>query len=140
MLRFVVAPLVSFVLAFCLGGLGAPDAQAQSPRMQRAPGQHRTAPSPGTGSAPARTGHTPRSDPAGTKLPAYAEPSAPPAYGPAPSGTGTPGQAQSNSGPLMPTNPDQVPLGGTEWLAAAGAAYALNRLRNEEVEEEDEES
>jgi hypothetical protein len=29
-----------------------------------------------------------------------------------------------------------VPLGGVEWLAAAGAAYALNRLREEDGEKE----
>lgn len=34
----------------------------------------------------------------------------------------------TNSDPGTPGDPDQVPLGGTEWLAAAGAAYALNRL------------
>jgi hypothetical protein len=34
----------------------------------------------------------------------------------------------------MPEDPSQVPLGGTGWLAAAGAAYALNRLRKEEGE------
>jgi len=34
----------------------------------------------------------------------------------------------------------QVPLGGAEWLAAAGAAYALNRLRDDESDEEDEDA
>jgi hypothetical protein len=50
------------------------------------------------------------------------------------------GTAQSNSDPGTPQNPNQVPLGGTEWLAAAGAAYALNRLRkSESTDEPDEE-
>ena len=31
-----------------------------------------------------------------------------------------------------PEDPNQVPLGGAEWLAAAGAAYALNRPRERE--------
>jgi len=44
------------------------------------------------------------------------------------SGTGP----SSTSNPGTPDDPDQVPLGGTEWLAAAGAAYALNRLRERE--------
>jgi len=42
----------------------------------------------------------------------------------------------STSAPGTPEEPPQVPLGGTEWLAAAGAAYALNRLRKEEDDEE----
>lgn len=44
--------------------------------------------------------------------------------------------ASSPSAPDTPGDPPQVPLGGTEWLAAAGAAYALNRLREEDGEEE----
>lgn len=36
-------------------------------------------------------------------------------------------------------SPPQVPLGGAEWLAAAGAAYALNRLRDDGSEETDDE-
>ena len=43
-------------------------------------------------------------------------------------GTGS----SSTSDPGTPENPNQVPLGGAEWLAAAGAAYALNRLRKRE--------
>lgn len=39
--------------------------------------------------------------------------------------------ASASSGPGTPGDPNQVPLGGAEWLAAAGAAYALNRLRKE---------
>lgn len=38
---------------------------------------------------------------------------------------------RTNSVPGTPDDPSQVPLGGTEWLAAAGAAYALHRLRKE---------
>jgi len=51
-------------------------------------------------------------------------------------------RAQTNNDPGTPGNPNQVPLGGAEYLAAAGAAYALNRLRkqNGEGEEEDEEA
>ena len=44
------------------------------------------------------------------------------------SGTGS----SSTSDPGTPEDPPQVPLGGAEWLAAAGAAYALNRLRERE--------
>ena len=43
--------------------------------------------------------------------------------------------ARSNSAPGTPDDPDQVPLGGAEWLAAAGAAYAFNRLRKTGEEE-----
>ncbi len=49
------------------------------------------------------------------------------------------GGAETNNNPGTPDNPDQVPLGGAEYLAAAGAAYALNRLRKN-GDEEDEES
>ncbi len=44
------------------------------------------------------------------------------------------GGAETNN-PGTPDNPDQVPLGGAEWLAAAGAAYALNRLREDGEDE-----
>ncbi|MFB6278590.1 MAG: hypothetical protein ABEK75_03720 [Salinibacter sp.] len=44
------------------------------------------------------------------------------------------GGAETNT-PGTPSDPEQVPLGGVEWLAAAGAAYALNRLREEGREE-----
>ena len=49
--------------------------------------------------------------------------------------------AQTN-GPGTPTSsdPSQTPLGGAEWLAAAGAAYALNRLRDDESDEDDEDA
>jgi hypothetical protein len=53
--------------------------------------------------------------------------------------TASEGSTPSNvSGPGVPDDPNQVPLGGAEWLAAAGAAYALNRLRNEENDEDGE--
>jgi len=51
-------------------------------------------------------------------------------------GTGS----RSNSAPGTPDDPDQVPLGGAEWLAAAGAAYALNRLRKEEGDDSEDEA
>jgi hypothetical protein len=41
------------------------------------------------------------------------------------------------SGPGTPDAPNQVPLGGAEWLAAAGAAYAVNRLRRNQEGEDD---
>jgi len=56
---------------------------------------------------------------------------------------GSPGEATTASGtgtgttsdPDTPGDPNQVPLGGPEWLAAAGAAYALNRLRERDGDE-----
>ena len=45
-----------------------------------------------------------------------------------------------NTGPDLPDDndgPNQVPLGGAEWLAAAGAAYALKRLRKDGGDEDD---
>ena len=53
----------------------------------------------------------------------------------------TRGSRNSSSGPGVPDKPDQVPLGGAEWLAAAGAAYALNRLRKQNgADDKDKES
>ncbi len=49
------------------------------------------------------------------------------------------GPSTTSSPPGTPEEPPQVPLGGTEWLAAAGAAYALNRLRKEDSGEADDE-
>lgn len=46
-------------------------------------------------------------------------------------------RTESASGPDVPTDPDQVPVdGGLGWLAAAGAAYAVNRLRIQTDDEE----
>ena len=135
-----LAPFLSaFALGFILLALGLPETHAQSPRGQQAPTHQRTAPSPGAQSAPARPGG---SDPAGTRLPSYAQPSNPPSsFGQPPGGNSSSGQAQtSSSAPGTPGQPAQAPLGGAEWLAAAGAAYALNRLRKNGDDEEDEES
>jgi hypothetical protein len=72
-------------------------------------------------------------------VPDYAEPANPPSsFGQLPSGTGAPDVSAQTNNPGTPTNPNQVPLGGAEWLAAAGAAYALNRLRKEGDDEDDE--
>ncbi len=75
----------------------------------------------------------------GTDLPSAAEPARPPSWlGQPPTGANTPGgTAQTNNAPDTPGNPNQVPLGGAEWLAAAGAAYALNRLRKDGDDEDD---
>jgi len=133
--RSVTALLVPLVLGCTLLALGLPEAQAQSQRG------HQAAPNQEAQSAPARPDH---SDPAGTGLPSYAQPSNPSSsFGPPPSGSNAPGgQAQTNSdAPGMPSPAEQVPLGGAEWLAAAGAAYALNRLRKQNgADDEDEES
>jgi hypothetical protein len=77
----------------------------------------------------------------GTDLPSAAEPACPPSSLGRPSSGTSPsgGRAQMNDGPSMPGGPTQAPLGGAEWLAAAGAAYALNRLRTEGSEEDDDE-
>ena len=135
--RSIVSPLLVFALG-CglvgwLVGVGTLDAQAQSRQGQQAPAQQRAA--PGQGRAPV-----------GSQGPAATRPSNPSSsLGPSPggantpSGTQTPGQAQTNA-PGTPSDPSQVPLGGAEWLAAAGAAYALNRLRDDESDEEDEDA
>lgn len=96
---------------------------AQAQTQERAPAQQRAVPPSGSGQAPA-----------GSELPSYAKPSRPSSsFGQRPGGSNTPGgTAQTNDpGTSSPT----VPLGGAEWLAAAGAAYALNRLRRSQGEE-----
>ncbi|PSQ89442.1 MAG: hypothetical protein BRD30_05670 [Bacteroidetes bacterium QH_2_63_10] len=46
--------------------------------------------------------------------------------------------ARTNDREVPP--PPEVPLGGAEWLAAVGAAYALNRLRRDGSDDEEEPS
>ena len=125
MTRSVLAPLCSLALTCSLLLFAVPDAQAQRGQQRRFPTQQWAA--PGQSRAPA-----------GSQGPAATRPSnsssslgQSPSGANTPGGTQTPGQAQTNSGPNTPSAPNQVPLGGAEWLAAAGAAYALNRLRKD---------
>jgi hypothetical protein len=76
----------------------------------------------------------------GTELPSSAEPSRPSSsFGQRPGGSNTPGGTAQTNDPGTPGDPTQdVPLGGAEWLAAAGAAYAIKRLREEGAEDEEE--
>ena len=129
--RSIVLPLLVLALGCGLVGFGTLDAQAQSRHSQQAPAQQRAAPEQGRA-------------PAGSQGPPATRPSNPSSsLGPSPGGANTPGgTAQMNTGPGLPGDddgPSQAPLGGAEWLAAAGAAYALNRLRDDESDEDDDE-
>ena len=125
--RSIVSSLFVLALGCGLVGFGTLDAQAQSQRSQQAPAQQRAAPGQGQ-------------TPAGSQGPPATRPSNPSSsLGPSPSGANTPGGTAQTSGPGTPDDPNQVPLGGAEWLAAAGAAYALNRLRDDESDEDDDE-
>ena len=78
----------------------------------------------------------------GTDLPSAAKPARPPSSFDQPPAGSNPsgGTAQINTGPGLPGDndgPNQVPLGSAEWLAAAGAAYALRRLRKDGGDEDD---
>lgn len=85
-------------------------------------------------------GHDLPSDPAGTEVPSAVEPIAPntPDRVPNPDGrrggrgtsgpSSSHGTASSQDAPTMPNSPPQAPIGGIEWLAAAGAVYALRQL------------
>lgn len=123
----------SIILGCCLMGLGASEVNAQSRRHQvSAYGQ--SAPVQGKRKPP----RSPQSsNPIGTDLPSASRPaSPPPSYGQSqgdPSARGE--RAQTNGKPGPPSDPTQVPLGGTEWLAAAGAGYALSRLRKESLDD-----
>jgi len=122
----------SVLLGACLLGLQAEPVHAQS-RSQQASPQRQAAPSQ-SGQAPARSG---RSNPPGTRVPSAAESGQAPSYRQSPGGTA---QTNDGSAPGTPSEGEQVPLGGAEWLAAAGAAYALNRLRKEGDDEDEDDS
>jgi len=114
----VAAGLLAGLLLLTVG-----PAQAQAP--ERAPAQEHRSPS--------QTGN-----PAGTGVPGYAEPADPPSsFGSPSTGATTPGGMAQTNAPGTPNDPSQVPLGGAEWLAAAGAAYAIKRLRDEEEDEDE---
>lgn len=71
-----------------------------------------------------RSASPPSSDVPGASVPDWAEPSVPARSHELPS------QSQTHA-PDLPSSPSQVPVdGGLGWLAAAGAAYAIGRLRN----------
>jgi len=90
--------------------------------------------------APQRT-HPHHSAPSipGTGLPPATRPADPPStQGPSLHPTGPRGNAQTST-PGMPGDPAQAPVdGGLGWLAAAGAAYAANRLRKQSTSDDDE--
>ena len=107
-----------------LAVLAAAPARAQTPRQ--APAQEHRSPSP--------TGN-----PAGTGVPDYAEPAPPSPQGSRSGGARSPGTSAQTNDPGTPTEPTQTPLGGAEWLAAAGAAYAIRRLRRSQGEQDEDE-
>jgi len=88
------------------------------------PGQEDPALSPfGTPSATVPPASAP-----GSSLPDWAEPQEPSARAPSQwDGSNVP--MTDMNGP--PDNPNRVPLGGLEWLLAAGAGYAILRLRKQ---------
>ena len=127
MIRTSTPLLLSLLFGICLLGLWTGQACAQS----RSPAQSQ--------SRSAR-------EPAGTGVPSYARPAPKTLSKPGGSAQtnssppGPPGGGDQVSGspaPGPPNQGNQVPLGGAEWLAGAGAAYALYRLRDEEDEAED---
>lgn len=129
MVRYLHPLLWSLLLGICIVGFGVPEAEAQSRRSQKSTPQQAA---PSSQQAPS----TSPSGPAGTEVPSATRSASPSQR----SGrTSAPGQAQKNTSPTPgpPTQGQQVPLGGAEWLAAAGAAYALNRLRKENGDDED---
>lgn len=118
--------VIIFVFGIGLACVGGPEAEAQSQRSQQVPAQQRAA--PGSGGAPV-----------GTEGPAATRPSNPQSsLGQSPSGA-TPSDGAQTQAPTAPSDPSQVPLGGAEWVAAAGAAYALNRVRKDASEGGDDE-
>lgn len=132
-----VASVHSLFCLLCLLMLAGEPATAQDrgrarPSVRSTPSQHR-------GGSAVQRGRIDRpfSEAPGMALPSATRPSDPPSFGPSPRGANPAGAgAQTNDGPTMPNNPPQAPIGGAEWLAAAGAAYALNRLQKSEATDE----
>jgi hypothetical protein len=115
--------------------LGAAEPAAAQDRGRAAPSVRSMPSQQGMGSSVQRNGGAP-----GTELPEATRPADPLAIGTPPAGRETgPRGSPRTSAPGMENPPAQAPLGGAEWLAAAGAAYALNRLRKEGSEEADDE-
>ena len=130
---FTCATIVSVVQAGILGLcallLACGPVQAQLHHSRRtAPAVRESAPQPRTGQG-ARAQRSAPSIP-GATLPKATRPADPPStLGPPSPPTGPQGNAKA-SAPNMPDGASQVPVdGGLGWLAAAGAAYAANRLR-----------
>jgi hypothetical protein len=99
-------------------------------QAQSAP--HRSArPAPPSGQQAQRS-RPQSSSPAGSGVPSWAESASPPSYKQSPRGRSRP---QSAPAPGPGDDPDNVPLGGAEWLAAAGAAYAVRRLQKRGIAE-----
>lgn len=127
MVRFIVFLLWSLVLSVFVIDLWTLPVHAQSRADQRAPAYGGPAlRRGGEGAAPNRGRRRPIRAP-GTGLPPAAEPAPPPSFGSSERVGKMGTRAKSNLS--TPDTPTQAPVGGAEWLAAAGAAYALNRLR-----------
>ena len=116
--RFDVRMWILFV-AVSLAFVPPAPTQAQST-------PHRSArPAPPSGQQAQRSMPQP-SSPAGSGVPSWAESASPPSYEQSPRGRSR-RQSTPTPGPGGDDPPDNVPLGGAEWLAAAGAAYAAGR-------------
>ena len=131
---------VTSTLGLCVLLLSLGPAQAQSRSGRRAaPSVRAPASQSGAGQAAGGARHN-RSAPSipGTKLPQATRPTDPSSsLGPPASPTGPRGSAET-SAPGVPDDMPQAPVGGLEWLAAAGAAYAANRLRKQSAVADDE--
>ena len=114
--------LLPSLLLFC----GPVQAQVQEGRHNLPSAQ---APQPPSHAAPSIPG---------TDLPPAARPADPPSAPGRTYSSGTRGPAKT-SAPDTPADPAQAPIdGGLGWLAAAGAAYAANRLRKQAAPGDDE--
>lgn len=137
--RAKIGPVISVgILGLCVLLLTCGPVQAQSQHGRRtAPTVRESAPQPGAGQG-ARAQRSAPSIP-GATLPEATRPAdPPPTLGPPSRPTGPRGSAKT-SAPGMPGTPDQVPVdGGLGWLAAAGVAYAANRLRKQSTSDEEE--
>lgn len=138
MYRFVVFLLWSLALSVFVIDLWTLPVHAQSRADRRAPAYGGPALRRGGGSAAPNRGRNRPVRAPGTGLPPAAEPAPPPSFGSS-FGRGREAGARAKSNLSTPDTPAQAPVGGAEWLAVAGAAYALNRLRKKRSTDEAEE-
>lgn len=127
MVRLLVLLAKGVLLIVLISALGDP-AVAQRPPDREASGSVRQSGTSQIG-APRSDSKRERVGVPGTGLPPAAEPGPPPSFEPVSPARAPRSRARAKSGLAPPSGPEQVPLTGLEWLAAAGLLYAIKRLR-----------
>lgn len=119
----------NLTLFLCLASLGVLTGFVERPLSQQDQEFRRSSPRQESRSHVPRH-ESPGVEPPGTGLPPSTKPSTPPSFGSPAVRTPAPTASRSNSSLSTPSDPEQVPVSGLGWLAAAGAAYGISRLRS----------